>query len=319
MKNTICTKIILFVLLFINFQAFSQKQFTSPVEYNNYIIEKHNEIMGKYLVYIKTSVHSENDNKIDKKLADMIDEYTSVIKDLKAITPIAEDKAGFLNAEISALTTQKEVFENDYKNINSLGTLSTNSYEDMKNYYDAQDVASNKIKTSIELIDTKQNEFATDNGFTLTTSSKSKLSEQLSIVSEVSAYSKNIYLQYFRVYKPVSLLFEALNNKMYDVADSLNKEIILTATASIDSLNKMTTFKGNSTLKAKAKTLITYYKTSAETQFNQVIAISQKKDLTQVDVDKYNKIIETYNTKSQTYSNDYMTAYDTFMKTYIPE
>jgi len=318
MKNKIKTTLSLIILLLLSYQTFSQKQVKTPVEYNNYIIEKHSEIMSKYLVYIKTSVHSENDNKVDKKLDDMIAQYDAVIKDLNALTPIAEDNAGFLNAEILALTAQKEVFETDYKNIYNLGTLSTNSYDDMKKYYDAQELASKKINASIKLIDQKQNQFATDNGFTLTTTS-SKLGDQLALVSDVSNYSKNIYLQYFRVYKPVSLLFEAINNKMYDVADSLNKEIIKTATASLDTLNKIMAYKGNSNLKTKAKTVITFYKTSAETQFNQIIAISQKKDLTQADVDTYNKIIENYNTKSQTYSNDYTNAYDTFMKTYIPE
>jgi len=313
------SKILLSVFLIFSMNSvFSQKTFENVYDYNNYIVEKHTEVMEKYLVYIKTSVHSSSDNKIERKLHDMVDEITLVINDLEKIIPLDADSVGYLQSVIDALKVEKEMYKNDFKDVDILKGKSENSYEDMEKYFEAEDVANKKMQTAYLKTETAQNKFATDNGFELV-ESNSKLSMQLEEIAFVNKYSRRIYLQYFRTYKPVSLFFEALNNKLYTEADSLNIEIVKTCTTSLDSLAFIGSFNNNSAMKTKATTLINFYKSYAEVQFVQLLEISQKEDLTQADVDKYNKIMETFNNKHTTYSEAYFTAYDTFMKTNIKE
>jgi len=318
MKKIYFLAIISIIIFLCNDIASAQKTFEDISLYNNYIVEKHNNILAKYIIYIKTSVHSNSENKIERKLDDMVNEISIVIKELEKVTPMKEDSAGFLTSTIESLKIEKKLYENDFKDVDKLKEKSENSYEDMLKYFDAEEQASKKMQEASAKTEITQKKFAEDNDFELV-ESNSKMSEQLEQISRVNNYTRLIYLQYFRVYKPLSLFLEALNNELYSEADSLNKEIAKTCITSLDSLKNIGTFNNNSNLKTKATSLITFYQTSSQTQFVQMLEIAQKENLVQTDVDKYNKLIETFGTKQSTYSQAYFTAYDNFMKANIKE
>lgn len=307
---------VFFTIILFSENAFSQKTFTDASLYNNYIVEKHNGIMKKYLVYIKTSVHSNSENKIDKKLTEMVDEISVVIKDLETIKPMEEDSAGYLISTIEGLKIEKAIYENDLKAAGILQEKSQNSYEDMLNYFAAEEAVSEKMKAASLKIETAQQKFAEDNDMILT-ESDSKLSVQLDEIAKVNNYANRVYLQYFRAYKPVSLFFEAMNNNLYTEADSLIKEITKATTISVDSLTVIPSFNGNSNLKTKCKSLVSFYKTSSEIQFVQMLEIAKNENSTNADIEKFNKLIETFNNKQNTYSEAYFTAYNTFLKSNI--
>ena len=90
-------------------------------------------------------------------------------------------------AALAAFKTMLEVYSADYKQVNALAATRTQSFEAMQRYFDAQEVAEQKLAVVDDSVNAVQKRFARQYGMSIETSKESaRLAEHTRQVSAVN-------------------------------------------------------------------------------------------------------------------------------------
>lgn len=285
------------------------QNFTSAGEFFSFFVQHMNNIVDANMDYVAKSVHSDNDNKIEKRRLEVIDNLNIAIRSFGG----ANFKGGEeMKAEaLAVVKIYKATFEQDYANVNQLQAKSQDGYEFMQRYFEAQEKANAKLRNASAHFDTIQEKFAAANNINLI-KNEDKASQKMELAGRVMKYQRQVYLSYFRVYKDNGRFLDAMAagkpDEMKKQLDSLNKHLPITQAE----LGKMGAFEGEGGYLQATVATVNYIRTMTQGSYPKLIAIKEKdsKTYTQQEVDTFNKIIQDLNTNSAKNTNAMNVAQD---------
>ena len=311
------------LLLFFLISAFATAQeFNHPVDYNNFIVEEMNEIVGKNLEYISQSVHSEDFNAIEIKRKNLVKQIQKAYNNISQTDPY--EKGEKLQSEcVEVLNMYKKVFEVEFQEVNSLRRSSKESYEAMEAYFAAQDKAEKNLSKATDRFYKAQKSFIKSHGIQMEKGGDkdSEMSQQFKNISEVNEYTRKLFLINFQLSKYNSIFFEAVSEKNTAGLDAKRKRIEAAADRSIEQMSKMKGYKGDKDLLEKTMKIAEFYKKMSSDGFASIVKVlkAKDKDLTQTDVDAYNEAIQEYNTTIPKLTDDFNNAQNELMKKHTPK
>lgn len=312
--------LVLIAFFLINVTSYAQ-EFNHPVEYNNFIVEEMNQIVGKNLEYISQSVHSDNFEQIEIKRKNLVKQVQTAYNNISQTNPYENGEK--LQAEcVEVLKMYKQVYEIEFGEVNVLKQSSKESYEAMEAYFAAQDKAEKNLANATDKFYKAQKAFIKSHDIPMENSdTDNEMEEQFKKLSEVNEYTRILYLMNFQLSKYNSIFFEAVGNNESAGLDAKRKKIESAADRSIDKMGKMQGFKGDRDLLDKTMKLAKFYKDMSANGFVDVVKVvkSKQEDLTQDDVNRYNAAIEKYNTKIQRLTDDFNQAQNDLMKKHTPK
>ncbi len=311
--------ILLIGFTFITTMTFAQT-FEQPVEYNNFIVTQMNGVVGKNLEYISQSVHSENFEQIELKRKNVLKQIESAHKAIS--TTKAYEKGESLQSEcVAVLNLYKGVFGAEMEEVNILKEGSQASFEAMETYFSAQDKAEKNLARATDRFYRAQKSFLKSHDIKMEVSEDEEQNNVLQEISDVNQYVRDLYLIYFQMTKYSTIFLESAGNNDKAGIDGKRKRLVSAANRASEKLNKIPGFKGDNAFLNATKKLVTLYKDLGKNGFVDIVKVvkSKQEDLTQTDVDAYNKAIEKLNTKAPMLNNEFNKAQMELLKKYIPK
>ncbi len=314
---------LLIVLWVLTNPIMAQKNFAHPIDYNNYIVEEMNMIVMKNLEYISQSVHSDNFEAIEAKRKNVIRQIKGAHKRVNAQK--AYDGGEQLKIEsLAVLQTYQKVFEMELSEANMLKQTSQESYEAMERYFKAQDKAERNLGLASERFQRASMRYAKKHKIDNLKAEAEKdgmVENELKRISDVNEYTRKLFLAYFKVSKQNGIFFDAVNAQNKAGLEGKRKRVAMTASSTLDKLNTMEGFRGDTDFLEKTKALVLFYKNIAENGYRSIVKVvkKQQSDLTKEDVDGYNEAIEKSNIESPKLLNAFNEAQKRLLQKNIPK
>ncbi|HEX8658311.1 MAG TPA: hypothetical protein VF690_12285 [Hymenobacter sp.] len=291
-----------------------------PAAYNNAIVNEQIDLLKKNLRYISKAAHSENDRKIENRRLEVVEQNKVAVAKLQRMSAF-KGNGELRAAALAAFKTMLAVYSADYKQVNALAATRTQSFEAMQQFFDAQEVAEQKLAVVDDSVNAAQKRFAKQFGMSIETSKESaRLAEYTRQVSAVNHYQHQVFLPYFRVQKASAKLTDALNAQ--DAAAFEAARVLLAAAAekSAADLSAVPAFRGKDVAyRNAARDVANMYVVLCANQFGQLAELMKRKDqLSKVDVQTFNTHINAYNTQNQKFNEAYNRTSAAFMNTYVP-
>lgn len=307
-------QIVVFLLLS-NFSLRAQ-QFSSPIEYFDYINEQHMALSQKNLEYLQYSVHSDDLQLIEEKRFAIIKQLAEAVIRIGQLPPYDGD-AAMKDEMLKVLEMYISSFEVEYKDINHLKARSLESFEAMEEYLAAEDAAEKKLAEAAELFRTAQEHFAQKHNIQL------KFAEENSEIAQINKlndYYRSIFLRQFKVSKLDAIFWDAVEKKDPKEMEKARLSLLSAAKSESKKLSSFPAFNDNTSFRDAAKDKINFLESLAEKNYKTIITVTTKpqEQLTQEDVDEYNNTINTYNQKNQEYTDKYNSEMDKLFKANIP-
>lgn len=311
--------LLLIGLALVSSATFAQT-FDQPVEYNNFIVEEMNGVVGKNLEYISQSVHSENFEQIEIKRKNVLKQIETAFTNISTAKPY--EKGESLQAEcVEVLNLYKGVFGTEMEEVNLLKESSQASFEAMETYFKAQDKAEKNLARATDRFYKAQKSFLKSHDIQMEAMENAEQNNVLQEISDVNEYVRNLYLIYFQMSKYSTIFLEAAGNEDKAGIDGKRKRLVAAANRASEKLNKMSGFKDDETFLKSTKAMVNLYKDLGENGFADIVKAvkTKQEDLTQADVDAYNKAIEKLNTAAPKLNNDFNQAQMELLKKHIPK
>lgn len=316
-KLIIMKKSLFFVLILTLSSAklFSQ-DFSDPLEYLNFIDQKQHAIAEDMWTYISTSAHSNRDRKITRKKTDLLQTINDAKLEVRRMpayngsTDLRDSMVAYLDFSAKLLTaelTEMEALEFDAKK----------SYKAMQAYLDKVKEVNNKFSIHGEILSNEYEKFAALNDIQITANS-SKLSANIKIANIVNEYYNSVYLIYFKAALAEGFINQAINDKDTAQINIWMDSLLAAVNEGNTKLKSVQRYNGDLSLKFACQKAMNNYKLEvntylpkildfydAETELNKVKANYNSKpqnQITQADVDDYNKAVENYNNAIGTYN-----------------
>ena len=306
-------------LAFLGTLTFAQT-FDQPVEYNNFIVEEMNAVVGKNLEYISQSVHSENFEQIELKRKNVLKQIESAFNKISTAKPY--EKGESLQSEcVEVLNLYKGVFGAEMEEVNLLKESSQASFEAMETYFMAQDKAEKNLARATDRFYKAQKSCLKVHDIQMEEMENAEQDNVLQEISDVNEYVRDLYLIYFQMTKYSTIFLEAAGNEDKGGIEGKRKRLAAAANRASEKLNKMEGFKGDETFLKSTKAMVNLYKDLGENGFVDIVKVvkTKQEDLTQADVDAYNKAIEKLNTETPRLNNDFNQAQMELLKKHIPK
>ena len=295
------------------------QQFETTVEYNNYIVQIHEDIGYSNMDYISTSVHSRRVKKVERKRQEALETINEAQRKLRKLKPIEQGEEIKAQA-IEVVNLYEKVFKQEFKEVNRLKAKSQNSYQAMKTYYEAEERASAMVDSAARQFKDAQVQFAEKVDIKIRTGKDSeKLNEQIDQLSQMNDYVRKLSLSFFRVSKSVEFFMEALKSRP-DLSEEKRQEVVEACRESASELRKAGGFKGEKDYQQEMLAAVSFFEKLAQNELKAMskVAESSRDELTQADVDAYNQAIKTYNKQAPKVVEDVNKAQQKLMKKFTP-
>ncbi|ALD20854.1 hypothetical protein [Hymenobacter sp. DG25A] len=298
----------------------SAQTFTDPGAYNNFIIGEQRAMLKKNLRYISKAAHSDNEKKIDAKRLDLV-KQTELSLNRLAKLPAFEDDKGFKDQTTEAFYQLLKVYSEDYKAVDMMASTRTGSVENMERYLHAQEVAEAKLQVVNDSVNAAQSRFAKRHKMSISEDPEGKrLAQYMRQVSEVNAYQHQVFLAQFRTEKGCAMIADAMRLQNAGEFEVARVKLLEDTKLALASLAAVPAFRGKDVqYRDAARNLARHYNSMCANQYVKMKDLMERKDnLSQADVDAYNKYINFYNTQNQKVTEAYNRAGSVFMATYVP-
>ncbi|MCB0822659.1 MAG: hypothetical protein KDC09_08180 [Bacteroidales bacterium] len=314
-KRTILLSMLVFSFMLLNNITRAQR-FESALAYMEYIGEQYTNINEELWDYIKAAAHKKNVAKIESRRRELVNTTKAAAARISRL-PDYEGDGSYRDSVVAYLNISHLLLDEDYEKIVDLEKIAEESYDLMEAYMEAKKQANEKATQAHERLQVEQQAFADTYGITLI-DTENKLSQKLEKANEVYDYYNEIYLIFFKSYKQESYLLDAISRSDYSALEQNRTTLENFASEGIKELARKGSIDGDYTLKQATQRLLTFYKKEAGQtmedfaaffltmeKLQQIQAVMEKKSksqLTQKEVDDYNKLVKDYNTMVKKYN-----------------
>lgn len=296
---------------------FSQAQtYATPVAYMNELSSEFKQIQEATWSYTKSIAKSKSARKVNKTRLELIETITKALKRAKEM-PEYQNEGNYRDSVINYLDVNLAVVSEDYEKIMDLEDIAEQSYDLMDAFLKAKETASDKLQLAGEKVDRAQEEFAKKHNVNII-QTDDKVSLRLKNASKVYTYYNPVYLTFFKAYKQEAYLIDALSKGDVAGIEQNKSSLAKFAQEGLDKLNETTAYEGDQSLKKACKevmdfyleetnkfqTLIDFYtKKEAFEKIKATVDEKKGKNLTQEEIDAYNKMVKEYNEASQEFNS----------------
>lgn len=310
MKN-----VILSLAFILSTGAVATAQSVDPVKYFEFLNNEHVAIVSKSLEYVQYSVHSDDLAEVERKRVELISQIgiaTVNVNNQPADKTTAPLKADMLNV----LNAYKEAFRNEFTTLLQLKMESDNSYEAMQKYLDAQDTVEKKLTQAADKFLQAQKEFAKKNNILLVESDRNSEVHQ---INRLNNYHRAVFLRYFRLSKRNAAVLDAMSKQDAKLMEKERLLLLEESKQELKMLELMPAYNGDTEFRDAVAKIAAFHKDMAENDFARVAAALRKKEMTQEDVDAYNKAVDRFNNEAGPLLDNYNQASDKLFKKNVPK
>lgn len=305
---------ITFQFLFFTFFVFAQK-IDDPGLYNDFVVGEQRKVINKISNYTLLSVH-ENSSDLATVRKDVLKQLDESIYKLKNLSTMKGDHE-FKTEAINIFELLKESFTKDFTEIDALSKSKDESFGTMQRLFQAQDKIESKIQTLGNKFLVAQSKFAKKYKINLKQDTEP---EPLLGISDINKYSRQLYLEYFRVYAANADFLNALNQQQTSDIVNKRKEVINSSTIALGNISNTPKHKGDLVYKEKTYQLVVFHKNLANKEYVDLEKIILKKDtMVDKDVEAFNNIINKMNKDTQIKLDEFNAAQRDFLKKNIPK
>lgn len=308
----------IFFLFFLSFSyAVSAQQFDNPIDYFDFINEQHSQLSAKNLEYIQYAVHSGNVNVVEQKRVEVVKQLAQAVISVAAL-PAYEGDDGMRQKLADVLEVYLESFEIELSELNILKDKSLASFEAMEQYFEAQAAVEKKMGDAGDSFMESQHAFAKRHNIILQQAEENSTIAQ---INKVNDYYRAVFLRYFKITKLNAAFMDNMETKDATLLEKNRLELAKEAAIEIKKLTHFPAFKGDTEFRDAALDLLKYYQKLAKKDYQVLVMVTKKGDaqLTQKDVDAFNKVVSDYNTQVQAKTNAYNRALDNLLKNNVPK
>lgn len=290
-------------------------QTVDPVKYFEFLNNEHVAIVSKSLEYVQHSVHSDDVAGVERKRIELINQIGVATTNVNN-QPTDKATAGLKADMLSVLNAYKEAFRNEFSTLLQLKVESDNSYEAMQKYLDAQDAVEKKLAQAADRFLLAQKEFAKKNNILLVESDRNS---EINQINRLNNYHRAVFLRYFRLSKRNAAVLDAMGKQDAKLMEKERLLLLEESKQELKMLGLMPAFNGDTDFRDATSRIAAFHKDMAENDFAKVVAALRKKEMTQEDVDAYNKAVDRYNSESGPLIDGYNQASEKLFKKNVPK
>lgn len=232
--------------MFIGFGCQIQAQkFKNPISYFKKFQGENKKIRKKNLRYLKASLRGDDSKKVDKFRSVVLEQLKESKNTIEKLGPYKDDVV--LRKEyIRSLEMYIHSFENNFGVADALIKNRYNSYKDLKLYYEAVEIAEEEMLKAGFVMDAAEEYFAKKNKLTI--KKDEAMEEQFAALDEVTLYSRDMTLSFFRVNAQVGLYLELIDRGEMDSLSDVLIEIRKAVRESKEEVELYSSFEGETDL-----------------------------------------------------------------------
>ncbi len=204
----------LLIAIFIGFGCQMEAQkFKNPISYFKKFQGENKKIRKKNFRYLKASLRGDNAKKVDKFRSVVLQQLKDSKQAIERLGPYKGDNV--LRKEyIRSLEMYIHAFESNFGVADGLIKNRYNSYEDLKIYYAAVEKAEGEMLEAGFIMEAAEEYFAKKNELVI--QKDEELEKQFESLDEVTLYSRDMTLSYFRIDAQVRLYLNIVSRGNMD-------------------------------------------------------------------------------------------------------
>jgi len=258
LKNTVIASAI-FLLPAI---TFSQKTFSSGIEYLNFIGEQYTQLSDDQWSYTRAVANDKSAKKIENKRLELLQTNKTAQLKIQKMSGFNGNTA-YRDSVVHFLELNYNVLNYDYEKIVNMEEIAEQSYDLMEAYLTAQEQASQKISDASDMLSRVEKDFAKENSITLTEGGQSKKGKKLEKASKVYKHYNKIYLIFFKSYKQEIYLLDAISKVDINAIEQNKNALLEYSEEGLKELKTLKSFDDDRSLINACKEILTFYKDEA--------------------------------------------------------
>lgn len=315
MKRKVATCFAIFALLYQSTHVYAQSS-QEAISYMKEITASFDELKNETWQYLKAITRGKGAKKVESKRQKLLSELQEVKLNVKKMGSFQKDNT-LKNAVIQYLDLTRTILNEDFDKILNMEEIAEQSYDMMEAYLLAKEKANAKLDSASEMMNQAEKAFAAKYGINLVAGEEDKMTQKIKRASEMLGYYNHIYLIFFKSYKQEFYVLDALQRNDVNALEQHAGTLALFANQGIEKLEAEGNFHNDANLRIAAQQVLDFYKIEAEKDFPAIISFyikkdnfeklqkiiesKPKKDLTQQDIDQFNKAVNEYNQAVKSY------------------
>lgn len=308
MKKIIIS-IIVIVLMF-NVQISAQASQNEAVQYLDELFSSFKDVKKNTWKYLKAITGGKNMMIVEKNRKNLLLELNQQKKDMKTKRGYKSDTE-LRDAAIKYLDLSYTVLKEDYDKILDMEEIAEQSYDFMEAYMLAREKANEKLNIVTDELQDAQTKFAQKYSITIIEGEDDKISKNIKKANEALRYYNKLYLIFFKSYKQEAYVIDAQERNDVSAMEQNINTLENFASKGLEEINTLKSFKGDVSLKSAGKQIVSFYAGEAKRDYpiivnfyikkdefeklDKIMKSKKKKDITQNEVNKYNKAAKDYN------------------------
>ena len=307
----------LLVVLSLSATLHAQEAIQNPIAYFDFFNQEHNALAQKNMEYLQYAVHSEDLRVIAEKRLALLEQVQSTQKKVAQI-PEFENDASLKGTMTEVLSTYEELFAIGFQEVESLKIESQQSFQQMERYLAAQTAAEERMAGASGRLLAAQRRFAQANNITLLADEgMSTEAEQLNALND---YQRDIFLRSFRVGKLKAKFLTTMEQGDAAVLKRTRQELLQAAGEELPVLKAKPDFKGNTAYRDAIVRQMEIIQSLAQEDYGAIVNVIEKgSQITQADVEAYNRAIGKVNTQLNPAAENVNTALQALLRANVPK
>ena len=265
-----------------------------PIQYNNIIIREQSKLISKSMSYMSLSVHSENYDEVEKERQELVEQIQASIKKIGKLPPF-QGSSRLKNQTIDVFSMYLEVYETDLLELMGLKKKYQDSYLALEAYLKAEAKVDIKMNRAVQQLAKAQEAFARQNKLLVAQGAVSSLEEEVQEISQLSTYTRLVFLEYFQVSWKFNDMVAILHLKDGKLLDRKREQVLNASKIALKNLKSMKRFKNEKDYITQTLDIIEYFEDLCQDEFSRVAYFFKKETLTQKEADYINRVFADYN------------------------
>ena len=294
---------ILTILCMMNIPSSAQDIQTNPGDYMTAITKARGDMDTKYMQYVSAAAHGRRARKVEKLRQQVLDNITDCRYKTTDLPKYKGDNS-LRQGSIDYIQFCYRIFNEDYKKIVNMEELAEQSFDEMQAYILLQEMVDQKLHEASGNLQKATADFASKYHVNLI-EDKSPLSSKMEMAGNLNHYMNNVYLVFFKCNWEDNQMVAAMNNKKLNDIEQSRNALARYANDGFKALDTMRVFDGDPSLANACRETLTFYKSLAEKDMQQLTDFYLKQD----EFDKTKKAFEAKSgTATKQEVNDYNKA-----------
>ncbi|AEV33774.1 hypothetical protein Oweho_2814 [Owenweeksia hongkongensis DSM 17368] len=308
---------VLSLLILLSFGFASQAQrYKKPEQYFREFQTQKRKINKKNLMYLKASLRGDDERRVAKYREMMVDQ----LKDSKTELSRMGNYEGYdiLQREfVDALTIYIDAYEKDFGIAEELTEHRYDSYEDLKKYYDAVTKAEGGMLDASYKMEKAEDHFAKMHFFTI--DRDEEIEEEYRLLDEVTLYTRDMTLSFFRVEQHSKDFLFAINEGRTDTLDIILTEMQKDIRVSKAEIDEYADFDGEKELYKFTEYFLEEMNIEVTENLRPLADQLENKYLEDKDYKKAQKELERFVDRHNGYLDEFFETKSELILDYLPE